>query len=559
MNIADPSLCEWSPAPYLLFSENIWGNFIYYSHLFPSLTILIIATFIFWHNPKGKQAQALLFLALSFTAWSLIDLVLWASERSDLIMFFWSILIHFDLLIYMAAFYFMYTFINDSWPKWPIELLFTVLFVPLALFAHTSLNLTAFDFTNCWREALEGPLWQYYVYNAELVILLLIIGYSVYKISNEPLRKRKQEISLALVGIALFLASFSFGNITGSLETDWELGQYGLFGMPIFVVFLAFLMIRYEAFKAKILATEALIAGLGVLIVSLLFVQKIQDVQAIAIGTLILTTALGILLVRSVRKEVKQREEIEQLAVRLERANKRLKVLDKMKSEFVSIASHQLRSPLTSIRGYASMLLEGSYGTIPPKAKEALERISESSKYMVNSVEDYLNVSRIESGNMKYELSDFNLKYTVSDVVDELRQTAMQKGLLLTFRSDLSSKGIVHADVGKTRQALHNLINNSIKYTERGSVVVSVGENKAAKKLQVTVSDTGIGMSEDTLDALFAKFSRAKDANKTNISGTGLGLFVAKKMIEEMGGTITAKSDGPGKGSSFTLELPLQQ
>ena len=237
MNIADPSLCEWSPAPYLLFSENIWGNFIYYSHLFRWLTILIIATFIFWHNPKGKQAQALLFLALSFTAWSLIDLVLWASERSDLIMFFWSILIHFDLLIYMAAFYFMYTFINDSWPKWPIELLFTVLFVPLALFAHTSLNLTAFDFTNCWREALEGPLWQYYVYNAELVTLLLIIGYSVYKISNEPLRKRKQEISLALVGIALFLASFSFGNITGSLETDWELGQYGLFGMPIFVVF----------------------------------------------------------------------------------------------------------------------------------------------------------------------------------------------------------------------------------------------------------------------------------------------------------------------------------
>ena len=442
------------------------------------------------------------------------------------------------------------------WALWPNHVL---LVNPDALFAHTSLNMTAFDFTNCWREALEGPLWQYYVYNAELVILLLIIGYSVYKISNEPLRKRKQEISLALVGIALFLASFSFGNITGSLETDWELGQYGLFGMPIFVVFLAFLMIRYEAFKAKILATEALIAGLGVLIVSLLFVQKIQDVQAIAIGTLILTTALGILLVRSVRKEVKQREEIEQLAVRLERANKRLKVLDKMKSEFVSIASHQLRSPLTSIRGYASMLLEGSYGTIPPKAKEALERISESSKYMVNSVEDYLNVSRIESGNMKYELSDFNLKYTVSDVVDELRQTAMQKGLLLTFRSDLSSKGIVHADVGKTRQALHNLINNSIKYTERGSVVVSVGENKAAKKLQVTVSDTGIGMSEDTLDALFAKFSRAKDANKTNISGTGLGLFVAKKMIEEMGGTITAKSDGPGKGSSFTLELPLQQ
>lgn len=559
MNIADPSICEWSPAPYLLFSENIWGNFIYYSHLFPSLTVLIIATFIFWHNPKGKTAISLLLLSLIFTAWSLIDLVLWASERSDLIMFFWSILIHFDLLIYMSAFYFMYTFINNSWPKWPVELFFTVLFIPLVLFAHTKLNLIAFDFTNCWREALEGPLWQYYVYNAELFILIIIVGYSIYKIVKEPIRIKKQEYILALIGISLFLASFSFGNITGSIETDWELGQYGLFGMPVFVVFLAYLMIRYEVFKVKILATEALITGLGVLIISLLFVQKIEDVQAIAMGTLILTTVLGILLVRSVRKEVKQREEIEQLAVRLEKANNRLKVLDKMKSEFVSIASHQLRSPLTSIRGYASMLVEGSYGPIPPKAKEALERISESSKYMVNSVEDYLNVSRIESGNMKYEMSDFNLKDTASNVVDELRQTAIQKGLLLTFRSDISSKGIVNADIGKTRQALHNLINNSLKYTERGSIVVSVGENKTTKRIFVTISDTGIGMSAETIDSLFAKFSRAKDANKTNISGTGLGLYVAKQMIEHMGGTITAKSDGPGKGSSFTLELPLQQ
>jgi signal transduction histidine kinase len=488
-----------------------------------------------------------------------MDLILWASESSDLIMFVWSSLIYFELLVYVGALYFVYAFISGSYPKIQYELFIYFLFIPLFLFGHTNLNLTGFDFTNCWREALEGPLWQYYIYNIELFFAIWIFGYGFRKFIQTDDKKVKQEIFLVTSGILLFLLSFSIGNILGSIETDWEIGQLGLFGMPVFVAFLTLLIVRYEVFRAKILATEALISLLGILVASLLFVQKIENVQIIASMTLIMTTVLGVLLIRSVRKEVRQRERIEQLAKNLDKANNRLKVLDKMKSEFVSIASHQLRSPLTSIRGYASMLLEGSYGAVPPKAKEALQRISDSSKYMIDSVEDYLNVSRIESGNMKYEMSDFNLKDITSNVVDELRQVAMQKGLLLTFTSDISSKGIVNADIGKTRQALHNLINNSIKYTERGSIVVSVRESKAPKKILVTISDTGIGMSEDTQDSLFAKFSRAKDANKTNASGTGLGLFVAKQMIEHMKGTITAKSDGPGKGSSFTLELPLQQ
>src|SRR5690606_38662749 len=107
--------------------------------------------------------------------------------------------------------------------------------------------------------------------------------------------------------------------------------------------------------------------------------------------------------------------------------------LDKMKSEFVSIASHQLRSPITAIRGYVSMLVEGSYGKFPDKAREVLDRIAESSKFMAASIEDYLNVSRIEAGNMKYELSDFDLKEQTERVADEMRQVALKKGLVLIF------------------------------------------------------------------------------------------------------------------------------
>ena len=556
LNVADPSICLWEPAPYLIVSENIWGNFIYYSHLFPSLSALLIAFFVLANNPRGKAPRALFFLSVIFTLWSLIDLVLWASDRSDLIMFFWSILIHFDLLIYVAAFYFIHTLLTDRWPSWRSELAIAALFVPLLFFGHTPLNLTAFDFTNCWREALEGPLWQYYVYNAELVIALWITIFAFRKIRSSEKQRVREQI-LATIGIIAFLMSFSLGNITGSLETDWELGQYGLFGMPIFVAFLTYLLVRYQTFQAKLLATEALVVGLGVLIASLLFVRKIENVQVIAMVTLVITIILGVLLIRSVRKEVEQREHIEILANNLEKANDRLKELDKLKSEFVSIASHQLRSPLTAIRGYASLILDGSYGAVPKKAQEALDRIAESAKNMAYSIEDYLNVSRIESGNMKYNNSDFNLVDEAENICDDLRSQALQKGLGLIFRSDIKSRGVIHADVGKVIQIIQNLVNNSIKYTPEGSIKVLVRDDVVKKKIYIDIVDTGVGIPQASIDKLFGKFERATNANTANIHGTGLGLFVAHQMAVAMGGDITAFSEGEGKGSRFTIVFPL--
>jgi signal transduction histidine kinase len=328
--------------------------------------------------------------------------------------------------------------------------------------------------------------------------------------------------------------------------------------MPVFAILLTVILVRYELFRAKVLATEALVVGLGVLITSLLFVQTIENARVIAGVTLVVVIVLGILLIQSVKREISQRERIEILAKKLEKANQRLQVIDKQKSEFVSIASHQLRSPLTSIRGYASLLLEGSFGTLPQKATEALQRIAESSKLMAYSIEDYLNVSRIESGNMKYSMSDFNLRDQVEHLCDDLRPEAIKNGLMLLFKTDLKSKGVVNADLGKTVQIVQNLLHNSIKYTKEGSITVLVRDDVAkTKKIYVEITDTGVGMDDDIQERIFKKFERAKNANEVNTSGTGLGLYVAFNMAKAMGGTITAHSDGPGKGSRFTLEMPL--
>jgi signal transduction histidine kinase len=191
------------------------------------------------------------------------------------------------------------------------------------------------------------------------------------------------------------------------------------------------------------------------------------------------------------------------------------------------------------------------------KMLEPIERIEQSSRMMANSIEDYLNVSRIESGNMKYVLTDFNITDEAEHLVDDLRSEALKGGLIILFKKKLESMGIVNADIGKVQQIIHNLINNSIKYTQRGTITVYVHDDVKLKKIYVDILDTGVGMSVHTISTIFQKFERGNKANAVNVKGTGLGLFVALKMAEAMGGDIRGYSEGEGKGSRFTIELPL--
>jgi signal transduction histidine kinase len=555
--IVDPAFCSWDTTSFLLiFSDNVSENFVYYSHIFPALSILIFVAVLLKQDFSNKLVKILSVIALALVGWCFSDLVLWADANPDHIMFFWSILIYFELLVYIGSLYFIHYFISKKMLDWRIESLILFLCIPIFLFAHTKLNLAAFDYTNCLKEAVEGPL-VLYAYILEIIISVSILLYALWSYFKCTDKKVRREIALASTGILFFLFAFSFGNIIGTLEVDYELGQFGLFATPIFIGILAYMSIRYKTFNLKAISAEILVVTIILLIVSILFNTKIENVRIIAGLTAIATSALGYMLIKSVKKEVKQREEIEKLAINLKDANERLKALDKMKSEFVSIASHQLRSPLTSIRGYASMLIEGSYGKLAGKSQEVVERIAESAKYMALSVEDYLNVSRIEAGNMKYEMGDFNLKEVTEKVVDELRPVAIKKGLVMVFRSDCDGSCSTRADIGKTRQVLMNIIDNSMKYTPKGSITVVVHDDPKQKMVSVTVSDTGVGMSKQTQEEVFEKFVRAKNANNVNVTGTGLGLYVAKKMIVDMGGKVWSESEGEGKGPTFHIELPL--
>jgi len=548
-------LCPWAAPQFFIFSENV-PSLLFYSHFTAIIAALLIGILVLARNPHNSVARILFALFILFSAWVAIDIPLWATNRSDIVLFLWSLQILIEPIIYVVAFYLFYVFSRDKFPSFIVNFSVTLIILPLVIFLPTDLTLTGINLYDC--DASEGPLALYYTYFIELLFIAGIIFATIKQYVRLKNPQERLKVIYFAGGLIFFLVAFTSGNIIGSITGDWDMAQYGLFGMPIFVGFLGYLIVQFKMYNLNIIGAQALVVTLWLLIGSLLFVAQSSTTRIVSASTLVAAVVLGFILVRSIQRTVKQKEEIEKLAAKLEKANSQLKVLDKLKSEFVSIASHQLRSPLTSIRGYASMLLEGSYGPVSSKAREAIERIADSSRFMATSVEDYLNVSRIQAGNMKYEYSDFNLKDLTERVADDTRQLAIKKGLLLTFKSDMTKRGIVHADIGKTRQVIDNLVNNALKYTPKGFVSIIVRDVPRKKKIYVEISDSGIGMSPKTLENMFEKFERASNANTVNVTGTGLGLFIARKIARDMGGEVTAASEGEKKGSTFTFELPLQ-
>jgi len=555
-------ICYLYEAPtYFLFSSEV-PDLLYYSHIPAAVIALLVGLFVFINGRHFLLNKLLFLISVCFSLWTLVSLISWTNVQSNILLFSWTFYGVFFGLISVLCIYFIHVFLTQNDVGLKTKLVFLFLLSPILLLAHTNLSLSGFDLAMCDAFRYEGFHFKLYTNLLGLLAMIWIAVLLILKYRTAQ-SELKRQIILMGVGIEFFLFSFFSLTFFATYLTklgffnDSRLELYGLFGMTFFMTMMGILIVRFKTFNISIVAPQALVVALLVLVASqFTFVDSVTAVVLTSI-TLILTSVAGLIIVRNVKKEIKQRKEIEQLAEKLEKANKRLKVLDQMKSEFVSIASHQLRSPLTSIRGYASMLLEGSYGKLSTKATEAIERIVDSSTYMASSIEDYLNVSRIEAGNMKYELSDFNLKTEAEHVADDKRQEAMKKGLLVTFKSDLNTQGIINADIGKTRQILHNLVNNAIKYTPRGTITIFAYDDKKNKKMYVDIVDSGIGMKSDELEDIFGKFERAHNANQTNVTGTGLGLFVARMMAQQMKGNVTAHSDGVGHGSTFRLEMHL--
>ncbi len=243
-------------------------------------------------------------------------------------------------------------------------------------------------------------------------------------------------------------------------------------------------------------------------------------------------------------------------AAHLRTANRHLKELDTAKDEFISMASHQLRTPLTSIKGYISMLLEGDAGKLTPTQQEFLEYAYGGSQRMVGLIADLLNVSRMSAGKFLIEKKPVDLDTLVQEEVQQLQQHAAVRHLKLTYQGPAKPLPPLSLDEGKTRQVIMNFVDNALYYTKKGGVQVSL--ERHGDTVEVRVKDSGIGVPKEAREHLFTKFYRAGNAQSVRPDGTGLGLFLAKRVVEDQGGTIIFESV-EGKGSTFGFSMSLKQ
>lgn len=245
------------------------------------------------------------------------------------------------------------------------------------------------------------------------------------------------------------------------------------------------------------------------------------------------------------------------LYIELQNANEKLKALDKLKDEFVSLASHELRTPMTAVKSYLWMTLQGDAGALNETQKLYLDRAYNSVNRLIKLVNDMLNISRIESGRITVELQKVDLCKIAQEVITDVQPKAKEQGVHIIVTPP-SSLPAVLADPDKIKEVLFNLVGNSLKFTPKdGSITISFTQKDGM--VETLVTDTGAGISSDNLSKLFQKFSMLPDsyANNKNATGTGLGLYISKSIIELHKGDMWVTSEGTGKGSQFYFSLNI--
>jgi signal transduction histidine kinase len=564
-------VCPDSQSIFLgLLDPRIAPHLLFYSYLPIIFVSLFFGFFVLFKDKFSLQSKLLLSISISFSLFLLNEIVQWIAAPVSFAFLGWNMAPFFQIMVWNFSIYFFCVYLYKKALSAKNTIILLSFSLPVLVLLPTRLNFSHFVLDVC--EGRIGPLW-YYLYSFEVVsiIFLMWLGFKKYRAEHED-KKLKKQILLLTLGISFFLLIFFLSNISGEILKNYgeifktyQINLIGPVGMVFFLGLLAYLIVKYKAFNIKLIATQALVAALIIGIGSqFFFIQNTTNIILNGV-TLALVLSFGYMLVKSVKLEVQRKEELQSLSDQLSDANAKLRQLDKAKSEFISIASHQLRTPLTSIKGFGSLLLEGTYGEVPEAQRGALEKIYISNERLIQLVEDLLNISRIEAGRMEFDFQEAQIEDLVQEAVQTLELSAKAKNLYLHWEKPAIAMPKLKIDITKIKEVISNMVDNSIKYTQKGGITGKLEANTVwdtehkdhKESVRVIVSDTGIGMDAEELAMIFEKFQRGKQVSHYHTDGTGLGMFIGRKIVAEHKGKIWAESDGKGKGSRFILELPV--
>lgn len=399
-----------------------------------------------------------------------------------------------------------------------------------------------------------GPL--YFVYVAHISIPFLVGHYVLFRKMRRSVGKIKKQIAYML---AMYLLSSSVASFT-NLLLPWlgyfELNWVGQSFSTMVAIATTYAILKHNLLNIRLLAADAFILFLNLLLLIQFVFSATPERLIINAVVLIAVLFISGMLRRSVIKEIERRRQVSELAKSLEKANFQLQEIDKQKTDFLSIAAHQLRTPMSIFNGYLELLQEGAYGKVAEEAKSILSNMDESNGRLVKLVDSFLDITRLEQGRTKYEFKEQDINLTIGSVVKELNDRAKQKNIVINWKPEAGLPK-VQLDEEKIRHVIFNFVDNAIKYSEFGEITIHTNKEKSG--ISFRVKDNGIGFNKVDEANFFQKFYRGNNVQGMNVNGTGLGLYVCRMFVEAHHGKVWAHSHGLGRGSEFGFWVPYHE
>lgn len=452
---------------------------------------------------------------------------------------------------FFTSLYFLAIFLLQKEKKYKNLTKLVLFFGLLSTFLTGFTNLVVADikFVGPYLAIEYGPAMLPFL--AMISFLIFATLFPLFREYSQAPAKLKSKLKYFLIGLFGFYLANTIFNIIFPLVFKivhlYWIGDYSTFFL---LACTAYAIVKKELFEIKVILTEFLVALIAILLLIDFFLSK-TPFEYIWKGILFFAfLVFGNSLIKSVIREIKLRK-------RLEVAYQKLKKLDQAKTEFVSITSHQFRGPLGLIKGYLWMILNKKYGPFPEKLSRPLTNAFEATERLVKVVNDLLNLSRIELGKISLEKRYFQIEEIVDNIYKDLLPAAQKKNLEFKIEKPKRALPKLFGDPLKIREAIFNLVDNAIKYTQKGFVKISLEEKNGF--ILIKIADSGVGFTPEELKELFEKFRRIGQGKLMDTQGSGLGLYIAKKFIKLHKGRIWAKSQGRGKGSVFYVKLPLYE
>ncbi len=516
-----------------------------------AIFVSILGWFIFFDNPRSRLNQLFFAFCLSMVFWLLGTFMMFYNRYNEPVAIWWDRFVYIGVTMMPALMHhFSLVFTNNKGQR---KLLFftyigSILFLLISRTPYFVDELYYYSWGVHTKAKIAHHIFLVFFYWG--VQMFIINIWRAYRKSNDQEFKKQAFYVILSFSVVMFVGGTAYLTAYG-VDIRYPFSYFSGLAFPFL---LAYAVTRHHLLGAKVITTEVLVGLVLFFLVTEIFLAKsIFEIIVRSIFTFVVA-ALGLLLIRSVTDEIRRREEIQRLAAELEKANQALQMLNQAKNEFISIASHQLRTPLSIIKGYLSMILDGDYGLVRKRLSEILEKVYASNERLINLVNELLNISRIESGRLEYHFEPVELGKLAEELIEGFKIKAKAKNLDLRFDCPRSLPK-VKVDLSKIKEVISNLLDNAIKYTEKGHIAVKIEVKDG--QIICSVRDTGMGIAPDEKEKIFEKFTQGRSAQHSP-RGLGIGLYICKKFIEGHSGKIWVESGGQGKGSEFIFTLPIK-